>query len=358
MTRRTPSSRRGGRSPTPTRADAIAFSRSDDGGQTWSKAKTLWAAPGRPFLRSGHVGACSSARARCRRSCTTAPPSTRSGRRAGFATNPDDARIVVSSSRDGRHRGVACGDRQYQRTRPPDHSAGRGRGRTHPGRLDRHAQQRSRSFDRFIADFRYIDMGSFYQRIPLAAPVGTAPNSSTGIRRTSTASRVRWARLQTYPLPRPSRATGLAWTRTERSVSWSSISSTQGCTARYNAVPWRLSRDRQPTVPADRQRHVGPEHRSGGHQPERSDDEQRAVLCRVPGQPGRAGLRLARPGGDAVYAGWNGRAGGRGGWRMPRSVQPSRETPPSPRLSSTARPTRRDRVTRTSTPRRFIPGSS
>ena len=61
----------------------------------------------------------------------------------GFASNPDDARIVVSSSRDGRTWSNPGGQSQRAADAASDHSAGSGRGRTGPGRLDRHAEQRA-----------------------------------------------------------------------------------------------------------------------------------------------------------------------------------------------------------------------
>ena len=81
-------------------ADAIVYARSGDGGQTWSKPQTLWTAPAGAFFDQDT----SAVQFR-----TRAMPSIVHDGNAfhvfwstrGYAPSPDDARIVVSSSRDG-----------------------------------------------------------------------------------------------------------------------------------------------------------------------------------------------------------------------------------------------------------------
>lgn len=81
-------------------ADSIVVARSDDGGQTWGKAKTVWTAPAGGFFDQET----SAVQFRTR----SMPSVVHDGTAfhafwaaRGFAPNPDDARIVVSSSRDG-----------------------------------------------------------------------------------------------------------------------------------------------------------------------------------------------------------------------------------------------------------------
>jgi len=86
--------------PDTNNGDAIVFSRSGDGGKTWSKAQPVWTAPPGAFFDQDT----SSVQFR-----TRAMPSIVQDGSAfhiffaarGFSPNPDDARIVVSSSRDG-----------------------------------------------------------------------------------------------------------------------------------------------------------------------------------------------------------------------------------------------------------------
>jgi len=81
-------------------ADGIVFARSGDGGKTWSKAQPVWTAP---------AGALFDQDTSAVQFRTRAMPSIVQDGSAfhiffaarGFAPNPDDARIVVSSSRDG-----------------------------------------------------------------------------------------------------------------------------------------------------------------------------------------------------------------------------------------------------------------
>ena len=82
-------------------ADAIVFARSDDGGQTWSKPGTVWTAPAGGFFDQDT----SAVQFRTR----SMPSIVHDGAAfhvfwsaRGFAPSADDARIVVSSSRDGR----------------------------------------------------------------------------------------------------------------------------------------------------------------------------------------------------------------------------------------------------------------
>jgi hypothetical protein len=81
-------------------ADAMVVARSDDGGKTWGKAKIVWTAPAGRFFDQET----SAVQFRTRSMPSLVHDGTAfhafwSAR--GFASNPDDARIVVSSSRDG-----------------------------------------------------------------------------------------------------------------------------------------------------------------------------------------------------------------------------------------------------------------
>ena len=82
-------------------ADGMVVARSDDGGQTWGKPKVVWTAPAGGFFDQDT----SAVQFRTR----SMPSIVHDGgafhmfwSARGFAANPDDARIVVSTSRDGR----------------------------------------------------------------------------------------------------------------------------------------------------------------------------------------------------------------------------------------------------------------
>ena len=152
-------------------SDAIVFALSADGGQTFSKAEVLWSGQGRFFDQNTselqfrtlsmpsivHDGSAFSVFFSAR----------------GFANNgfSDDARIVVSTSRDGR---------QWSSPRVVDNFAGRGHqiipqsatagGRIQVNWIDTRNNEPG-SFGRFIADFRVDANGN---RVPFTDPAGAA----------------------------------------------------------------------------------------------------------------------------------------------------------------------------------------
>ena len=146
--------------------DAIAFSRSDDGGQTWSKAKALWTAPAGAFFDQET----SAVQFRTR----SMPSIVHDGAAfhafwsaRGFAANPDDARIVVSSSRDGRNwstpAAIANFSGRGHQIIPQAAVAG---GRIQVDWIDTRNNEPG-TFGRYIADFRTDANG---QPVALDAP--------------------------------------------------------------------------------------------------------------------------------------------------------------------------------------------
>jgi HYR domain len=151
-------------------ADGIVFVRSANGGATWSKPEVLWSppAPGRFFDQDT-----TALQFRTR----SMPAIVHDGvafhafwSARGFAPHPDDARIVVSSSRDGR---------QWNGPFVVDGYAGRGHqikpqaavagGRVQVNWVDTRNNAPG-SFERFIADYRYDPATG--ARVPLSAPAG------------------------------------------------------------------------------------------------------------------------------------------------------------------------------------------
>jgi hypothetical protein len=147
--------------------DGIVSARSTDGGQTWSKPAILWAGPGRFFDQDT-----SAVQFRTLSMPTVVHDGTAfhafwSAR--GFAAHPDDARIVVSSSRDGR---------SWSAPSVVENFAGRGHqivpqaavagGRIQVNWIDTRNNEPG-TFDRVIADFRADASGN---RVPLDAPAG------------------------------------------------------------------------------------------------------------------------------------------------------------------------------------------
>jgi hypothetical protein len=147
-------------------SDAIVFARSDDGGQTWTKAKVLWTAPAGGFFDQDT----SAVQFRTR----SMPSDLHDGTAfhvfwsaRGFAPDPDDARVVVSSSRDGR---------TWTAPSAIDPYAGRGHqiipqaavagGRIQVDWIDTRNNEPG-TFGRFIADFRTDALGN---PVPLDAP--------------------------------------------------------------------------------------------------------------------------------------------------------------------------------------------
>lgn len=145
--------------------DAIAFARSTDGGRTWSKPAIIWTASGRFFDQDT-----SGVQFR-----TLSMPSVVHDGNAfhaffaarGFAANPDDARIVVSSSRDGRSWSAPIAIANFagrgHQIVPQSAVAG---GRVQVNWIDTRNNEPG-TFDRFIADFRVDADGN---RVPLTAP--------------------------------------------------------------------------------------------------------------------------------------------------------------------------------------------
>ena len=146
--------------------DAMVAARSTDGGQTWSKAQVVWTAPDGAFFDQDT----SPVQFRTR----SMPSIVHDGRAfhtffsaRGFAANPDDARIVRTSSRDGR---------QWSNPVVVEALAGRGHqiipqaavagGRIQVDWIDTRDNEPG-TFDRFIADFRTDSAGN---RVPLDAP--------------------------------------------------------------------------------------------------------------------------------------------------------------------------------------------
>ena len=145
--------------------DGMVFARSADGGQTWTKPTVLWTGQGRFFDQDT-----SGVQFR-----TLSMPSVVHDGNAfhafwsarGFAAHPDDARIVVSSSRDGRN---------WSSPSVVENFAGRGHqivpqsavagGRIQVNWIDTRNNEPG-TFDRFIADFRADAAGN---RVPLTAP--------------------------------------------------------------------------------------------------------------------------------------------------------------------------------------------
>lgn len=156
-------------------ADAIVFARSTDGGQTWSRAQVMWSAPIGGFFDQDT----SSVQFRTR----SMPSIVHDGSAfhafwsaRGFAGHPDDARIVRSSSRDGR---------QWSNPAVVESYAGRGHqiipqaavagGRIQVDWIDTRNNEAG-TFDRFIADFRTDSSGN---RVPIDAaspPAGSPPH--------------------------------------------------------------------------------------------------------------------------------------------------------------------------------------
>ena len=154
--------------------DAIVFARSTDSGKTWSKASTLWLGTGRFFDQDT-----SAVQFRTR----SMPSIVFDGNAfhafwsaRGFATNADDARIVVSSSRDGRN---------WSAPSVVENFAGRGHqimpqaavagGRIQVNWIDTRNNEPG-TFDRFIADFRADAAGN---RVPLSAPADASAPPTT-----------------------------------------------------------------------------------------------------------------------------------------------------------------------------------
>jgi hypothetical protein len=155
--------------------DAMVFVRSADGGLTWTKAQVLWTAPTGGFFDQDT----SALQFRTR----SMPSIVHDGRAfhvfwsaRGFAENPDDARIVRSSSRDGR---------QWSNPVVVEAYSGRGHqiipqaavagGRVQVDWIDTRNNEPG-TFGRFIADFREDSAGN---RVPIDAPsppAGSAPH--------------------------------------------------------------------------------------------------------------------------------------------------------------------------------------
>ncbi len=156
--------------------DAIVSARSSDGGQSWSKPQVIWTAPAAGAFFDQDTSAVQFR--------TRAMPSIVQDGGAfhtfwsarGFAANPDDARIVVSSSRDGRTWSAPVAVGPY---------AGRGHqiipqaavagGRIQVDWIDTRNNDPA-SFGRGIADFRTDADGN---PVPLDAPsppAGSPPN--------------------------------------------------------------------------------------------------------------------------------------------------------------------------------------
>jgi hypothetical protein len=155
--------------------DAIVSARSDDGGQTWSKPAVVWTAPAGAFFDQDT----SAVQFRTR----SMPSIVHDGgafhlfwSARGFAPNADDARIVVSSSRDGRTWSAPAAINPY---------AGRGHqiipqaavagGRVQVDWIDTRNNEPG-SFGRSISDFRTDANGN---PVPLDAPsppAGSAPH--------------------------------------------------------------------------------------------------------------------------------------------------------------------------------------
>ncbi|HET7696008.1 MAG TPA: HYR domain-containing protein [Vicinamibacterales bacterium] len=147
--------------------NSMVVARSTDGGQTWSKAQAMWTPPaGFGFFDQDT----SSLQFRTR----SMPSIVHDGRAfhafwsaRGFAANPDDARIVRSSSRDGRTWSSPVVVEAY---------AGRGHqiipqaavagGRIQVDWIDTRNNEAG-TFDRFITDFRMDSAGN---RVPMDAP--------------------------------------------------------------------------------------------------------------------------------------------------------------------------------------------
>ena len=149
--------------------DAMVFARSADGGRTWTRPAVLWMGPGRFFDQNT-----SAVQFR-----TLSMPSVVHDGTAfhafwsarGFAAHPDDARIVVSSSRDGRN---------WSAPSVVENFAGRGHqivpqsavagGRIQVNWIDTRNNEPG-TFDRLIADFRVDAAGN---RVPLSDPAGAS----------------------------------------------------------------------------------------------------------------------------------------------------------------------------------------
>jgi hypothetical protein len=147
-------------------ADSIVVARSDDGGQTWGKAKIVWTAPAGRFFDQDT----SAVQFRTR----SMPSVVHDGAAfhafwsaRGFAANPDDARIVVSSSRDGRTWSnpvaVAAYAGRGHQIIPQAAVAG---GRIQVDWIDTRNNEPG-TFGRNIADFRADAAGN---PVPLSAP--------------------------------------------------------------------------------------------------------------------------------------------------------------------------------------------
>ena len=151
--------------------DAIVFSRSTDGGQTWSKPANIWSGNGRMFDQDTAVD----------QFRTLSMPSMVHDGNAfhvfwsarGFSSSsPDDARIVVSSSRDGRNwsstpQVIAPLDARGHQIVPQVAAAG---GRIQVNWIDTRNNE-ARAFGRFINDFREDANGN---RVPLSATADPA----------------------------------------------------------------------------------------------------------------------------------------------------------------------------------------
>jgi hypothetical protein len=146
--------------------DSIVFTRSTDGGLTWTKANVIWTAPAGGFFDQDTSGV--QFRTRSMPSIVhdgSAFHAFWSAR--GFAPNADDARILVSSSRDGR---------TWSRPTVVSPYAGRGHqiipqaavagGRIQVDWIDTRNNEPG-TFQRFIADFRVDSSGN---QVPIDAP--------------------------------------------------------------------------------------------------------------------------------------------------------------------------------------------
>src|SRR5262249_1385177 len=164
-------------------SDGMMFARSTNSGQTWGAAQPLWTAPGagRFFHQDPNLFQFRTLSMPSVLHDGTAFHAYFSAR--GFSnSSPDDARIVVSNSSNGLLWSAPVEISPNKRDAGGIESRGHqigpqvavGGGSIQVDWIDTRNND-PRSFDRSIADFRYIDMGTFYQRVPLDAPAGTVP---------------------------------------------------------------------------------------------------------------------------------------------------------------------------------------